>query len=68
MKKKITSSDPYIQAALPALKQAARNARKLAEETGTPFWVMRNGKMVTLNPGAKKRGSAKRSASGVQKL
>ena len=39
----------------PALKRAARAARKLAVETGTPFYVMEKGKIVNLNPAGKRR-------------
>jgi hypothetical protein len=55
MKARTKSTDPVAEAILPALRQAARNARKLAVETGTPFWVMRKGKMVNLNPNARPR-------------
>jgi hypothetical protein len=50
MKSKIESKDPFILRSLPALRRAARSARKLAEETGTPFCVVKNGQIVNLNP------------------
>ena len=58
MKSKIASSDSDILASLKALRRAARNARKLAETTGTPFYVVRNGRVVNLNPTRKPRKSA----------
>jgi hypothetical protein len=44
---------PEIRRELNALRAAARDARKLSEITGTPFWVMREGKLVNLNKGKK---------------
>jgi hypothetical protein len=38
-----------------ALKRAARKARRLSIETGTPFIVWQNGKVVDLNAAAKRR-------------
>jgi diaminopimelate decarboxylase len=38
--------DKDMQRAPKALAQAAADAKKLAEQTGTPFVVMRNGKLV----------------------
>lgn len=40
---------------LPALKRAGKNALKLARQTGTPCFVWRDGKIVDLNAGAKKK-------------
>jgi len=50
MKMKMRSTDPDIRGSLPALKRAGRNAEKLAKATGTPLYVMKNGKVVNLNP------------------
>ena len=69
MKKKMNSTDPDILGSLPALRRAAKAARKLSILTGTPFYVLRNGKVVDLNPvrkrstpsGRKKTHSAGRS-------
>jgi hypothetical protein len=55
MKSKLRSKDPDILASWPAMQRAARKARKLAEETGTPFYVMRRGKLVDLNSQPKRR-------------
>lgn len=38
--------DPDIRGSLPALRRAARRARELAERTGTPCWIMRDGRIV----------------------
>jgi ribosomal protein L39E len=53
MKSKIKSRDPDIRGSLPALKRAARVARKLARDTNTPFWVVKDGRLVNLNPRAR---------------
>jgi hypothetical protein len=42
----ILPNDPDLQGATVALKRAARHAHELAERTGTPCWVMRNGRIV----------------------
>ena len=49
MKTKMNSSDPDIRASFAALKRAAKTARKLAEATGTPFYILRDGRIVNLN-------------------
>jgi hypothetical protein len=43
------SRDPDIIGSFAALKRAALAARRLSQETGTPFWVMIDGKIVDLN-------------------
>ncbi|MCC6573188.1 MAG: hypothetical protein IT462_05290 [Planctomycetes bacterium] len=50
----------FAKDALAALKRAAKAARKLSIETGTPFWVMKDGKIVDLN--AKPKRKLKKSA------
>ncbi len=57
---KINSNDPDILGSLPALRRAAKAARALSIKTNTPFWVIKNGKIVDLN--AKPRKKLKRSA------
>jgi hypothetical protein len=54
MKTKIKSRDPDIRGSLPALKRAAKAARKLSRDTNTPFWVMKDGRIVNLNARAKR--------------
>jgi hypothetical protein len=48
----VASSDPDIQGSFAALKRAAKRAKQLAEATGTPLYVIKNGKIVNLNPRA----------------
>jgi diaminopimelate decarboxylase len=42
------SSDPDILAADVALRRAARRARELGRKTGTPVYVLKNGRIVDL--------------------
>lgn len=61
--RKIKSTDPDIRGSYPALLRAAKNARRLSIETGTPFWVIKDGKLVDLNKlrkSARKRKSTRR--------
>jgi len=44
-----TKPDDDIRGELAALRRAARSARKRARETKTPFWVVKNGRIVNLN-------------------
>jgi hypothetical protein len=55
---KFKSKDPDIRASWPALRRAARNARKLSEQTGTPFYVVKDGRIVDLN--ARRKRSRKK--------
>ena len=48
------SRDPDIIGSMKALERAARAARRLSIATGTPFLVMKAGKIVDLNRGLKK--------------
>ena len=54
MKNEIKSSDPDIRGSLPALRRAARRARRLAEKTHTPLFVLVGGRVRNLNPGRKR--------------
>lgn len=49
MKMKSTVADADISKAGRALERAAARARKLAEQTGTPLYVFRDGQVVDLN-------------------
>jgi hypothetical protein len=49
------TTDPDILGVLPALKRAARRALKEGLETGTPVWVIKDGKMVDLTRERPKR-------------
>jgi hypothetical protein len=42
------SKNPYILAAGAAMRRAARRARELGRKTGTPVYVLRNGRIVDL--------------------
>lgn len=55
MKSTQNSTDPDIRGSLPAMKRAARRAKKLAKATGTPVYVLKNGRVVDLNPRRGKR-------------
>ena len=46
---RLAVTDPDLANALPALKRAAAAARRLSVETGTPFYVMRDDRVVDLN-------------------
>jgi len=49
------STDPEIQGELAALRRAALAARRLAKATGTPLYVIKNGRIVDLTVGNGKR-------------
>ena len=53
MNNKTESTDPEVTETLRALRRAAKRAMRLAKATRTPFWVMKNGRIVNLNPDAK---------------
>ena len=46
---------------LPALRRAAKEALQIAKEKGTACWVWKDGKIVDLNAGRKKK---RRKSSG----
>ncbi len=48
-----TKIDPEAADTLRALRRASKRAFRLAKATGTPFWVVKNGRLVNLNPDAK---------------
>ena len=60
MTRKMISTDPDIRGSLPALRRAARRARRLAAQTGTACYVIQDGRIVDLNRG-RKRPSSRRS-------
>jgi len=51
--------DPDIRGSWPALLRASRKARELSIATGTPFYVVRDGRLVDLN--AKRKTKPKRT-------
>ena len=63
MRKTMVSKDPDIIGSFPALRRAAKAARRLAERTGTPLYVFEDGKVVNINPmrrhGTKRKSRAK---------
>ena len=42
--------DPDMQGVMPALHRAARDAHKIAHQTGTGVIIMRDGKVVEIEP------------------
>ena len=61
MSGKIKSVDRDIRGSLAAMRRAARRARKLADSTGTPIYVLKKGKVVNLNSAAKGRSVRRRT-------
>jgi hypothetical protein len=59
--KKIKSKDPDIIASLPALRRAAKRALQLGLETGTPVYVMKEGKIVDLTKVVQRRKKKRRA-------
>lgn len=49
------SKDPDIRGSWTAMRRAARAARKLSIQLGTPFYVIKEGKVVDLNRALKKK-------------
>ena len=63
MKGAMDSSDLDIRGSLPALKRAARSARRLARETHTLLYVWLNGRVVKLDP-ARPRSASRTNRRG----
>jgi len=60
MTQKITGTmDPDILAIDAALRRAAKRALREGLETGTPVWVIKNGRMVDLTLGKRRKGRAR---------
>ena len=49
MKTKATAADADISKAWHAMERAAARARQLAEQTGTPLYILKDGRVVDLN-------------------
>lgn len=64
MSGRMNSPSPEARDALRALRRAAKHALELGLQTGTPVWVMRNGKIVDLTKEqpASKKARSKRTA------
>jgi len=58
--KRFAAIDRDLAGALPALRRAAAAARRLSIETGTPFYVLENGRVVDRN--ATRRGPGPKPA------
>lgn len=61
------SKDPDILASFNALRRAARRALELGLRTGTPVWVIRNGRMVDLTREHRTRTQQKKSYKECRK-
>ena len=59
MKRGMTARHKGIPGAHAALIRASRRAFQRSLETGTPFFVMRGGRIVNLNPTRKPKPSAR---------
>ena len=57
--KELAALDRDLAGALPALRRAAAGARRFAEQTGTPFYVFKDGRVVDLNGSKLRRRSAR---------
>jgi len=53
------SKDPDILSSMAALRRAARRALREGLETGTPVWVIKDGRMVDLTREVRRRGRAR---------
>jgi len=51
--KEVALADEYGRREMRALRAAARNAKRLAEITGTPFIIVKNGRLIDLHKGRK---------------
>ena len=64
MIRKITNSkDPDIINSFAALKRAARRALREGLETGTPVWVIKDGRMVDLTHGKRRKAHTRKRGS-----
>jgi len=69
MSRSISSQSREIQDTLRALRRAAKKALELGIKTGTPVYVMENGKIVDLTKkkAATKKKRSKRTSSKVDR-
>jgi hypothetical protein len=58
-RKAIGSKDPDILNSMAALRRAARTALREGLETGTPVWVIKEGRMVDLTHGKRRKVRAR---------
>lgn len=66
--KRLASMDRDLAGALAALKRAAAAARRLSIETGTPFYVFENGRVVDRNAARARRGPTRAGRNGRGRL
>ena len=59
IRKTCGSKDPDIINSMAALKRAARRALREGLETGTPVWVIKDGRMVDLTRGKRRKVRAR---------
>jgi hypothetical protein len=59
MKNPVRSKDPVMRGTWPALLRASKKALRVARETGTPCYVMIDGRLTNLNPNTKQRKVSK---------
>uniref|UniRef100_C6E7S8 Uncharacterized protein n=1 Tax=Geobacter sp. (strain M21) TaxID=443144 RepID=C6E7S8_GEOSM len=62
MKKKELPKDPDLLGSMQALKRSAASALKLARQTNTPCYVMKDGKIVDI--AARPAKTTKKAAAG----
>lgn len=62
--RRLDVTDPDLAGALPALRRAAAAAWRLAVETGTPFYVIEDGRVVDRNAGRTKRVPRRKGEGG----
>ncbi len=53
------TNDPILLGSLPALRRAAKAALRLGQQTSTPVYVLRRGRVVNINPTARKTAARK---------
>ncbi|MGC8551385.1 MAG: hypothetical protein ACP5O7_00810 [Phycisphaerae bacterium] len=63
MSMRISANDPMLVRSMAAMRRAARRAREIARDTGTPLVLVRDGKVVHIR--VPKTGG---SASGKKKI
>ena len=57
-----------VRRELQALRAAARDAKRLAEITGTPFIIVKNGRMIDLHKGRKQTAKTERIDQASQAI
>lgn len=62
IRKAENARDPAVKGEIAALRRAAKKALQIGLETGTPVWVMKNGRMVDLTKAHEKPRRKKRTA------